>query len=73
MANYCDDIKNNKFQPGKFYCWENSDYTIEVLKVNNEKASVKGWKVTREPIHTDENGNEYFKLGWQTFYAFCKC
>ena len=65
--------RNQKMKPGKLYCWENSDYTIEILEVKPGRAKVKGWKITTEPIHTDSFGNEFVKIGYQTYYAFAKC
>lgn len=66
------DNRNVKFTAGKYYCWQNSDYSIEILGVVMGMAMCKGWKVTTEPVRKDENGNEYIRLGNQTYYAFCK-
>ena len=66
------DNQNVKLSPGKFYCWENSDYEIEVLGVAAGFAIVHGWKITSEPIRTDFRGNEYIRIENQTYYAFAK-
>ena len=64
--------KNVKFSTGKFYCWENSDYEIEVLGSAAGAAFVQGWTLSTEKIHVDKNGNEFLKIGNKTYYAFCK-
>lgn len=74
MSNYdkkrFHDVKLSK---GKLYCWENSDIEINIASVGKTFATVKGLLTTKERIQTDENGNEFIKLGWQTYYAFSKC
>lgn len=74
---YIDSLRNHKFSEGKYYCWENSDYTIEIVRITPHTATVRGLLVTKEKIRTDENGNEYIRLGdecrRQTYYAFSKC
>jgi len=71
--------KNVKIEPHtRLYAWENSDYTIQVFSKTASHAIVKGLLTTKEPIRTDENGNEYiqFRSDWgstQTYYGFAKC
>ena len=74
---YIDTLRNYKFTEGKYCCWENSDYTIEIIRTTPKTAVVRGLFTTREKIRTDENGNEYIILGdvyrKQTYYAFSRC
>ena len=67
------DRKNVKFsKTGEYYAKENWDKFIHVIGFENGKAICKGWKITHEQIHTDENGNEYFKIENLTFPAYCR-
>jgi len=66
------DYSNVKLSAGKYYCWENSDYEIEILGVVMGMAMCKGWKITSEPVRKDAQGNEFVRLGNQTYYAFAK-
>jgi len=61
--------------PCSLYCWENSDYTIRIIRRSASSALVQGILQTREKIHTDEHGNEYIQFRspfgqTQTYYAF---
>lgn len=67
-----DGHKNEKMTTGKFYALENWDHFIEVVGIVPGMAFVQGWKLSTEPIRTDENGNEFIKIENNRYYAFCK-
>ena len=71
-------FKNVKIEPHtRLYAWENSDYTIKIHSRTASHAIVEGILRTKEPIRTDENGNEYIQFRsefgrTQTYYGFAK-
>ncbi len=70
---------NTHFEPNtRYYCWENSDYEISIRSRSATHAIVNGLLRTREPIHKDDQGNEFIQFctdfgRTQTYYAFAKC
>ena len=66
--------KNVKFQPGKYYSPQNWDSWINIIDLIPEKkqAVLYGYKLSKEPIRTDETGNEFIQLENLKYYAYCK-
>lgn len=46
----------------KYYTRRNPDTYLTVERRTATSVVVRGWKVTREKLLTDENGDEYFEI-----------